>query len=74
MEPQEEMRAQLVRAMALVTAIGLDLACLLVFGVLAGRYVDDRLHSSPWGLLLGLLIGIVGGGYTAYRMVMRVVR
>lgn len=47
--------------MSLASAIGLDLACLLGAGLLAGRAIDDRLHSSPVGLLVGILAGITLG-------------
>lgn len=64
----------MVRSMALTMAIGLDLACALLVSVLIGHYVDGRLHSSPWGLLIGILVGLVAGAATVYRMVMRVFR
>lgn len=74
MSASREMRSELLRATALVTAIGLDLACLLVLGLLIGRLVDSRLGSSPIGLLAGTFLGIGCGLFTAYQMVRRVMR
>ena len=28
-----------------------------------GWFLDGRLHSSPWGLVVGLLVGMGGGFY-----------
>jgi F0F1-type ATP synthase assembly protein I len=60
--------------MVLTTAIGLDLACALLVGVLLGHYADLRLGSSPVGLLLGILVGLLSGGYAAYQLVKRAVQ
>lgn len=60
--------------MALTTAIGVDLACVLLVCVLLGHYIDGRWGTSPWGLLVGILVGLVGGAASAYRLIMRVFR
>jgi len=59
--------------MVLTTAIGLDLACALIAGVLLGHYVDTRLGSNPIGLLVGILLGLVAGAYTAFQLIRRTV-
>jgi len=41
--------------------MGLYLALVVVIPLFAGLRIDDALHSSPLGLVLGLLIGIVAG-------------
>ena len=72
MKPQDDLRAQVLRSMALTTAIGFDLACVLLVCVLLGHYADVRLHSSPWGLLIGLVVGLASGFASAYRLIRRV--
>ncbi len=67
-------RATLLKAMGVVTACGLDIAVLILVGILAGAYVDGRLHSSPWGLLIGLFVGLIAGFYTAYLIIAPIVR
>jgi len=67
-------RSTLLKAMGVVTVCGLDIAVLILLGVLAGAFVDDRLHSSPWGLLAGLFVGLGCGLYTAYRIIAPLVR
>jgi F0F1-type ATP synthase assembly protein I len=74
MKPADDLRSQVIRSMTFAAAIGLELALVLLLCVLAGHYVDTRLHSSPWGLLVGILLGVVGGGIAAYRMAAWVLR
>ena len=49
--------------------LGLRLALSLLIGVVAGRWGDSKLGTSPLFLLLGLLIGITAGLLTVYRAV-----
>ncbi len=74
MKASDDLRSQLARSMGLTTAIGLNLACVLLVCVLLGRYIDTRLGSAPAGLLSGIVIGIAAGGYSAYQLVRRVLR
>jgi len=57
----DDFRGELLRAVSLASAIGLNLACLLGAGLLAGHVVDGRLHSSPVGLLVGVVAGLSAG-------------
>jgi uncharacterized protein YneF (UPF0154 family) len=74
MKPAEDLRSQLIRSMSFAMTVGLELACVLLVCVLLGHYLDTKFHSSPWGLLVGILLGVVGGGWLAYRMAMRVLK
>ncbi len=74
MKPADDLRTQLIRSMTFAMSVGLELACVLLICVLLGHYLDTRFHSSPWGLLIGILLGVVGGGWLAYRMAMRVLK
>lgn len=71
---QNTERVTLLRAMGVVSACGLDLAVSVLIGILAGLFVDAHLHSSPWGLLIGLFAGLVAGIYTVYRIIAPIVR
>jgi ATP synthase protein I len=73
-ERNDRERVTLLRAMGVVSVCGLDLALLILIGVLAGRFVDSKLHSTPWGLLIGLFIGLIAGFYTAYLIIAPIVR
>jgi ATP synthase protein I len=72
--PQDPQRLQVGRAIALASACGIDLAVLVVVGVFAGHLLDDHLHSSPWGLLVGLFVGLAAGCYTVYLLLRPILR
>lgn len=47
--------------------VGLQFAGAIVLFLFAGRWVDARLGTEPWFLLLGVTIGAVAGFYSLYR-------
>ncbi|TMQ08557.1 MAG: AtpZ/AtpI family protein [Deltaproteobacteria bacterium] len=52
------------------SSVGLELGLSVVFGVLIGRWLDGKLGTEPWLMLVLLGFGLVAG----YRSVMRAVR
>ncbi len=46
---------------------GLELAGATAGLALAGYWVDGKFGTRPWGLLVGVFIGIVGGLYNLVR-------
>ena len=44
-------------------AQGFEVAVGIGFGCVIGGYIDRHAGSSPWGLLVGLLLGCAGGMY-----------
>ena len=42
-------------------AVGIELSISTVLGLLAGQWVDGKLGTDPWFLILGLLIGVASG-------------
>lgn len=50
-----------------VMGVGLQFAGAILIFLFAGRWLDDRLGTSPWLLLLGVFIGAGGGFYSLYR-------
>lgn len=39
-------------------------------GAALGYFADRWLHSSPWGLVVGILFGFAGGLYSLYVALM----
>jgi len=39
--------------------IGVTIAVLMVGGVLFGLWLNDKFHMSPWGILIGMMAGII---------------
>ncbi len=49
-----------------LAGMGVSIAVALIVPLLLGVGVDALLHTSPLGVLIGLLVGIVASCYTAY--------
>ena len=49
------------------SGVGLELAGATAGLALVGYWVDGKFHTSPWGILIGVVIGIVGGLYNLIR-------
>jgi len=49
------------------SGVGLELAGATAALALVGYWVDGKFGTSPWGILIGVFIGIVGGLYNMVR-------
>lgn len=50
--------------------VGLQFALSIIVSVYLGQWLDRRLGTEPWMLLLGLLLGAGGSFYSIYRKLM----
>jgi ATP synthase protein I len=55
-----------LKAFARVSALGIELAVSTVLGLLAGRWLDQKLSTEPFLMLLGLILGVVAGFRSLY--------
>ena len=63
---------KLVAALRL-TGIGFFIGISIVGGVVAGLWLDDKFHTSPALVLVGLLAGIIVAGFGLYKMLIPLV-
>ena len=49
--------------------IGLQFAFTILIFVFAGVWLDNRLGTSPWLLIVFVFVGAAGGFYSMYRRV-----
>jgi len=56
------------------SGVGLELAGATAGLALVGYWVDRHFGSQPWGLLAGVIIGLVGGLYNLIRESLAAVR
>ena len=49
------------------TGIGIELATFIIVFLLAGRYLDSRLGTEPWLLILGAALGFAAGFYSMFK-------
>ncbi len=57
------------RAMAVVGAMGIDLAIMVILGVWIGNKLDQTFQSSPLFLLIGLALGLILGILSIIRLI-----
>jgi ATP synthase protein I len=50
-----------------LTGVGIEFAAAVAGLSLLGYWIDRHFGSSPWGLLIGAGIGLVGGTYNLIR-------
>ena len=74
-DPEDEEREKygLIRQAAVLSAIPGFLVVPPVVGVLLGRWLDQRFHTTPWLLLVFLLLGF-GSGVRLTMCTLRQVR
>lgn len=56
-----------LKAFARVGSLGIELALSVVVGMLGGRWLDGKLSTAPWLMLLGLVLGVIAGFRSIYR-------
>lgn len=49
-----------------VLGVGLQFAASILLFLFLGRWLDERLGTEPWLLLLGVLVGSSAGFYSLY--------
>jgi F0F1-type ATP synthase assembly protein I len=56
-------------AIAYALSLGFGVAIPLALFIVGGVWLDGSLNSSPIFLLLGVLFGMIGAGYSFYRLI-----
>lgn len=62
---------EIFRALGQLTQLGLTMATCVLMGVLAGRFADSRLGTSPWGLLILAFMGAAAAFKVLYDTVIK---
>ncbi len=52
---------------AVLAGAGFELAGCILLGLFAGQWIDKRLGTAPWLLILGVFIGAAAGIFNMYR-------
>ncbi len=55
---QPSMQKNKWSAFAAFSGLGIEIVVSVGGGLLLGDYLDNRLHTKPWLLILGLLLGM----------------
>lgn len=62
---------RILRALGQFTQLGISMAVCVLIGVLAGKYLDQLLNTSPWLLILGCVIGAAAAFKVMYDLVIK---
>jgi ATP synthase protein I len=46
---------------------GVEFAAAILLGVFAGQWLDRRIGTTPWFVILGVVLGAAAGFYNLYR-------
>ncbi len=71
MNRMKDENRRIIRALGLMMQLGLSMACCVLVGVIAGRFLDSKLGTSPWLLVLCSLIGGAAALKVMYDMVIK---
>lgn len=61
-------------ALGFAWELGYSIAVPLVVFALVGRLLDKYLGTSPWLLLVGLLLAIVSSSYIVYKKTIKIMK
>jgi len=56
------------------SGLGIEFAAAVVGFTLVGYWVDYHYQCSPWGVVVGVLLGLIGGFYNLIRQSLAAVR
>lgn len=66
--------ARLLRQTGVAMTIPFLLLAAPVVGLLAGRWLDAKLGTAPWGKVIGVALGLMAGGRETYLLIRRLSR
>lgn len=69
-EPFDPHRRSAASSGAGVAGAGLQFAAALLIFLFVGQWLDRRLGTEPWLMILGVFLGGAGGFYAMYRTLM----
>jgi ATP synthase protein I len=59
-----------LHALAKLASVGIEFSVSTLIGLLGGRWLDGRLGTQPWLMIVGLVLGVVAG----FRSLLRTAR
>jgi len=69
--PSDETRQGPLHALGRFAGMGVQFGAVISLFALAGMWVDRSIGSRPWGLILGVMLGFLGGTLSLLRAVGR---
>ena len=70
----EEEKKRLLKALGMISTMGISVAVAIVIGVFIGRQLDKWLGTAPWFFFIFLFFGIAAGFRNIYIIAGREIR
>lgn len=70
LDPRGEEDRRAARALGAYAGVGLQFAASILVFLYGGQWLDRRLGTAPWFLLLGVFVGAGAGFFSIYRRLM----
>lgn len=67
---QRDDKRQVIKALSLVTTIGLNMVATIVVGLVLGRWADNFFATAPWCTVAGIVLGMAAGFWGTYKRIM----
>lgn len=68
---QKDDGRQMLKAFSLVGTLGFNMAATVAVGLFLGRWADSLLDSQPWATVAGIIIGMLTGLWSAFKIIMK---
>lgn len=62
------------RDLASVGSFGFLMAAAILLGYFVGNFLDDYFGTSPWFLIIFLILGIVGGSMEYFNILKKIIK
>jgi F0F1-type ATP synthase assembly protein I len=69
-DPRTSGRFAVESSAAAYAGLGLQFALAIVLFLFVGKWLDEKLGTSPWLLVAGVFLGATAGFYSIYRRLM----
>ena len=70
-EEKKENKYSSLKQIAILTTLPIILASGPILGILLGNYLDKKLNTSPYLMILLFIFGCVASGRQAYKLIVR---
>jgi len=68
---KDDDKREIARALGLFTQLGFAMAACILIGVLGGRFLDQRLGTTPCLLIIGIVVGVASAFKVLYDLVIK---
>jgi len=70
-EQKKENKYSSYKQVAILTTLPIIMAAGPILGILLGNYLDKKLNTSPYLMILFLIFGCVASGRQVYKLIVR---